>query len=169
MAPISNNPSLIEGLRYTAGTDKIQNISSSPRRSYSAYQKYATNDIKNTIVSEKPDSYSGVAGFYRYKYNAPASRLLYTGQTFNEIEKPLNNGKSYSYGGKNTAAENSQPQNYNIYENAVGYYIVSNIKQTKSQEETRSKKSNPMKKKLEKTYHSGSDNPTGSLVNIIYY
>ena len=169
MAPVSNNPTLIEGLRYTAGTDKVQNISGSSGRTKTNYDGSTKPEVRNIFVNQKPDSYSHVASFYKYKYNSPASRLSYTGLTFNEIEKPFYNINSDPAKHQSNQSENPNPQNYNIYENAIGYYIISNPKQTKSSSSSKSKNNNPMKKKLEQTYHSGNDNPSGSLVNIVYY
>ncbi len=169
MTAISNNPSLVEGVRYSSGIDGIRRISNSPRRNDNSYNKNQTVDSKNISVSEKPDNSSNVASYYRYRYNSPASRLLYTGLTFNEIEKPHSNNSPASSNKKETPAQNPVPSNYNVFENAVGYYIVSKTKPSKSDAETGNKNKNPMKKKLDRTYHSGIETSPGSLVNIIYY
>lgn len=170
MAPISNNPSLVEGVRYTNGLDSLQRITNSPRRNNNSYDRYKSTDSKNISVSEKSGNTSNVTDYYRYRYNSPAAKLLYTGLTFNEIEKPLKSSASSSGTKKQTQAQNNPaPANYNVFENAVGYYIVSKTNQTKSGSETGNKNKNPMKRKLDKAYHSGGEASTGSLVNIVYY
>lgn len=160
---------LVEGISYASGVERIRNTGKISRRDNTSFKEYAAPGNKNVPATGRPDVSPGAAEFYRYKYSSSISKLSYSGQTFDKIEKPFNGGDSYSSGGNKTRSEYISPKNYNIYETAVGYYIISKSKQTGSNAKTVGKNSNPMKQKLEKTYHSNTGNPAGSLVNIVYY
>ena len=168
MNPISNNPFYIEGIRYTTGVDNSQKELNSFNQNNVTYDNYLPQDIKNIIVSEKPDKYSKAANFYRYQYSSPASRLINTGQTFNEIEKPFSYNLLSTLENPGTANNPSQ-LNYNNHNAVSGYYIFDNFKQNNLNKEPGSEPSNPMKKKLEKTYRSGKESEPGTLVNMTYY
>lgn len=161
---------LVEGISYASGADRIRNTGKISRRNSTSFKEYTAPGKKNIPASGRPAVSPGASEFYRYKYNSQVSKLSHTGQIFNKIEKPFNGRDSHSSGGNAARSEDSSPGNYNIYETAVGYYIISKTKLTGTNAKTSgSKNSNPMKKKLEKTYHSNTGNPTGSLVNIVYY
>ena len=168
MNSISNNPVYVEGIRYTTGIDNIQKNINQPGQSNVLYDKYFSQDLKNIIVSEKPDKYSSTANYYRYQYSSPASRLMNAGQTFNEIEKPFSNNSSGSQGNQRTA-NNSSRLNYDNYNAVSGYFILDNGKQKKLNKRPDIETANPMKKKLAKTYHLDNNSEPGSLVNMTYY
>lgn len=168
MNSISNNPVYIEGIRYTTGIDSFQNGSNNPGTSNVSYDKYLSQDNKNIIVTEKPDKSPAAANLYKYQYNAPAFKLMSTGQTFNEIEKPLNNNSKSSSSNPGTTGN---PAQYNYVNNnsASGYFIFDTFRERKLNKEQNSKPPNPMKKKLENAYHLNKGGDAGSLVNMIFY
>ncbi len=164
MIPISNNPYIVEAVRYTTKLDYSQKATNFTSLNQDSSGNKLSKDVKNSLVSEKLNS----SNFnFRYLYNVPLSRLNSTGQIFNEKEKPL-------------AADNSNDSNNNFNDlkhltndsnqNGVyGYYIVDSKMTANSRDNSSRKNTNSIKKQLDKTYHSSSQNSKGSLVNIIYY
>ena len=168
MNSISNNPVYVEGIRYTAGLDNIQKNINQPQPGNVDYLKNFSQDDKNVIVSEKPDKFPGNVNFYRYQYSSPASRLTYTGQIFNEIEKPYKAGSSSSQGNQQSS-NNNAAINYDKYNAVSGFYIFDNGSQKQVSKSSAGRQGDKLKKKIDKAYHRNYYPEPGSLVNMTYY
>ena len=164
MIPVSNNPYMVEAVRYATNIDYSQRTNHYAQTDGNTHSNKLSQDTKNSLVADKTNASSYN---FKYLYNVPLSKLNVTGQIFNEKEKPLPSGDKSS--------NNYNPNSLNFMnagsaENiAYGYYIVDSKISSNPKNGSSTKNINPVKKKLEKTYNAAANSMPGSLVNIVYY
>jgi len=167
MDPIANNPFYVSAVQSTAKQSKIPNISEVTSQSFNSSTLNISQDSKNAIVSEKPDTQQDFNSYnLRFQQNVPVSNLLSAGQSFNELNKSSSSkkdsAKSKKYYADDSSSNNSSEQPTNL-----GFYIVNNNSGNYALVSAQQKIIS-VKQQINKTYHLNNIVDTGSLVNVIY-
>lgn len=170
MTSVSNNPAFIESVLAPSKSGIVQSISGSSNNSSSFDSKIPQN-TKNKIVTENQSkNSSSIDNNLRFQQNIPVSDILLSGQPYNEVNKPFVSKETIA----NTYNPKYQDQNSNyesgqIINSGSSFYLVDTKSNSSSTKNQIKKPKTPMDERINKTYRTGSQIDTGTLVNIIYY
>lgn len=168
MTSVSNNPAYIESVLAPAKSAIVQSISGSSNNS--SPDSKIPQDSKNKIVTENQSKNSSINNNLRFQQNIPVSDVLSSGQPYNEVNKPFVSKETIA----NTYNPKYQDQNSNYDSNQIintgsSFYLVDTKSNSSSNKDQVKKPKTPMDERINKTYRTGTQIDTGTLVNVIYY
>ncbi len=171
MTSVSNNPAFIESVLAPAKSGIIQSITGSSNNS-SSPDSNIPQDTKNKIVTENQSKNSSAAinNNLRFQQNIPISDILSSGQPYNEVNKPFVSKETIA----NTYNPKYQDQNSNYESSQIinagsSFYLIDTKSNSSSTKDQVKKPKTPMDERINKTYRTGTQIDTGTLVNVIYY
>ena len=170
MVSVSNNPAYIESVLAPAKAGIIQSISGSSYNLTSLDSKIP-QDTKNKILTENQSKNSSyINNNLRFQQNIPVSDILSSNQLYNESNKPFVSKETIAntYNSK-YQDQNSEYESGHIVNSGFSYYLVDKKSNSISSKNQAKKAKTPMDDKINKTYHTGAQTDTGTLVNVIYY
>ncbi len=169
MTSVSNNPAFIESVLAPAKSGIVQSIPDSPNNSPSPNSKIP-QDTKNKIVTENQNkNLSSANKNLRFQQNVPVSDALSSSLLYNEVNKPFVSKETIN----NTYNPKVQDQNSNYEPGQIisgsSFYLIDSKSNSSSAKNQVKKPKSPMDERINKTYRTGTQIDTGTLVNVIYY